>query len=214
MKFLVVDDHPAVRSGLAAVLKPFAAEVIVLEAGDQAEALHHVASHPDVQAAFVDLQLPGAHGLRVIAAVLQQQPALAVLAFSASEDPEDVRASLAAGARGYLPKSTPAATIRAALTLVLDGHVYVPPLMLAATGASPPPVAATPSLAALTERQREVLGLICEGRSNKDICQRLGISEKTVKAHVTAVLRCLNVFSRTQAIAAVRAAGLVGTQGP
>ena len=132
------------------------------------------------------------------------------------------RDDLAAGARGYCPKSAGHHTLLAALRLVMEGEVYVPPLMLAATaGAAAAPQAAggaglpgLPNTAPrLTERQLDVLRLLCEGRPNKDISRQLDLSEKTTKAHVTAIFKVLGVVNRTQAVLAARAAGLVRDGG-
>jgi DNA-binding NarL/FixJ family response regulator len=125
-----------------------------------------------------------------------------VVILSSSEDPADVRQALAQGAKGYVAKSASARTLVSALRLVLAGEIYVPSL-LAQMGAAP--VIRGP----LTHRQIEVLHAICGGLSNKDIGVKLGLSERTVKVHVTAIFRALNVVNRTQAVNAARSAKLV-----
>jgi len=131
----------------------------------------------------------------------ERHPSLPVVVLSSSEEQADVRAAIGRGALGYIPKSAPPATLIAALNLVMTGEIYVPPLM--ATGQTV--TADGDRLDALTERQREVLGLIAAGAANKQVAYRLGISEKTVKAHVTAILRALNVATRAEAAAKVTA---------
>ena len=140
MKILVVDDHPMFREGLAGVLRQWPPVSSVLQASDGEPALALVAEQPDLAAAIVDLRMSGTGGLVVVAQLRRLRPDLPVLVLSSSEDPEDVRRALAAGAAGYCPKSAAPATLLAALQLVLAGEVYVPPLMAQAPAAPPAPV--------------------------------------------------------------------------
>jgi DNA-binding NarL/FixJ family response regulator len=121
-------------------------------------------------------------------------------------DPEDVRRALRAGACGYCPKSAGPATLQAVLRLVLDGEVYVPPFMALLPTEPAEPVHAS----GLTARQLEVLQLLCKGHANKDIGRLLGMQEKTVKGHVSAIFRALKVVHRLQAVEAARATGIAG----
>lgn len=205
MKLLIVDDHPMVREGLAATLRQFAADVQVLQAADGTQALALTAAHADLRAAWVDLRMAGMGGITTVEQLRRHHPALPVIVLSSSEDPDDVRRSLRAGARGYCPKSATSGTLLAALRLVLDGEVYVPPFMAQAAPASP-----AVDASGLTDRQREVLQLLCQGLTNKDIARALGMQEKTVKGHVSAIFRTLKVVHRLQAVQAAREAGLVG----
>ncbi len=202
MKFLIIDDHPMLRQGVAAVLRDLQAGVSVLEADDGAAGLAQAAQNADLACALVDLRLNGLSGLDTVVQLRQAHPALPVIMLSASEDPADVRAALAAGARGYCPKSAGHATMLAAVRLVLAGEIYVPPLMASA------PAVVPEAPAPLTARQLEVLHLVCKGRPNKDIARQLGMQEKTVKTHVTAIFRALGVVNRAQAVIAARKAGL------
>jgi DNA-binding NarL/FixJ family response regulator len=207
MKFLVVDDHPILREGLASLLQQAADGNQVVLASDSAEGLRLAALHADLDLVLLDLAMPGMDGMRAIAAFGQQRPALPVVVLSSSEDPEDVHSALSAGALGYVPKSAPAHTLLAALNLVLAGEVYVPPLLLNRPRHAVSPTAGAEGPARLTERQIEVLRLLSAGESNKEIGLKLGLSEKTVKAHVTAIFRSLHVVNRTQAASAARKAG-------
>ncbi len=133
-----------------------------------------------------------------------------MIVLSSSEDADDVRRALAAGALGYVPKSAPPRTLLSALQLVLAGDVYVPPLLLGTPPLSARGVsAAADGQARLTERQVDVLRLVCRGASNKEIARELALSDKTVKAHVTAIFRALGVVNRTQAATAAQASGLL-----
>jgi two-component system, NarL family, nitrate/nitrite response regulator NarL len=208
MKLLIVDDHPIVREGLAAVLHQAGPDTTVLQAGSAAIALELAMQHTDLDAVFVDLAMPEMGGIAAIRQFGKCRPELPVIVLSSSEDAQDVRRALGAGALGYVPKSAPPRTLLAALRLVLAGDVYVPPLLLGEAGHAPGAApAATHS--PLTERQIEVLRLVCRGAPNKDIARQLGLSDKTVKAHVTAIFRALNVVNRTQAASAAQSAGLL-----
>jgi DNA-binding NarL/FixJ family response regulator len=212
MKLLIVDDHPIMRGGLAAVLAQLGPDATVLQAADAAEALALIGRHADLDAVVLDLALPGMDGLRAITEFGRARPELPVLVVSASEDARDVREALARGALGYVPKSAGQRTLLFAINLVLNGELYVPPLLLSESSA---PASAEPACEAgsvrqaLTDRQIEVLRRVSEGQSNKAIARLLGLSEKTVKAHVTAIFRALNVVNRTQAAAAGRQTGLI-----
>jgi two-component system nitrate/nitrite response regulator NarL len=211
MKLLIVDDHAIVREGLAAMLRQAGPGVEVLQARDGAEGLRLAQAHPDLDAVFLDLEMPGFDGMTVVPEFGRQQPDLPVIVLSSSEAPQDVRRALALGALGYVPKSAAPHTLLSALALVLSGNVYVPPLMLDAVAPAGPASASvrTGAHAVLTERQLEVLRLLGEGRSNKEIGRSLGLSDKTVKAHVTAIFRALDVINRTQAANAARRAALI-----
>jgi DNA-binding NarL/FixJ family response regulator len=193
MKILVVDDHAVVRAGIAALLRTSPDMPEVLQAGDAASAFATATAHPDLDAILLDLRLPGESADEVLRRLGEEHPTLPVLILSSSEDPQDVRRALALGALGYVTKSASPATLLAALNLVLSGETYVPPFMARNTPAS------GMSPGRLTERQNEVLDLVGADLSNKQIAHRLGLSEKTVKAHVTAILRTLGVTSRAQA---------------
>ncbi|TAL30213.1 response regulator transcription factor [Phenylobacterium sp.] len=196
MKFLVVDDHAVVREGLSAVLRGLAPEATVLEAADCASALSLAAGHADLSLVLMDLTMPDAAGLSAVASFVAAHPATPLMVVSSSEAPSDVRAALALGALGYVAKSANASTLAAAIRLVLSGEVYVPPFMAqAAAEAHTAPGAAD----ALTARQQAVLALIRDGVSNKEIAYRLGVTEGTVKAHLTAIFRLLGVTNRSEA---------------
>jgi two-component system, NarL family, nitrate/nitrite response regulator NarL len=214
MKLLVVDDHPIVRDGLAALLGRLGPDTVVLQVGDAARALAMALAveHADLDIVILDIAMPGMDGLRALSEFGRVRPELPVIVISASEDARDVREALAKGALGYVPKSASQHTLLSAIRLVLDGNLYVPPLILGETPLNPAPDprgAAAPAGSVLTRRQIDVLKQLSQGKSNKSIALELGLSEKTVKAHVTAIFKALNVINRTQAAAAGREAGLV-----
>jgi len=211
MKLLIVDDHAIVREGVAAMLRQAGPDTVVLQAGDGAEGVHLAESHPDLDAVFLDLQMPGTDGMSAVPEFGRRRPALPVIVLSSSEDPEDVRRALSLGALGYVPKSALPQTLLSALRLVLAGDVYVPPLMLDATprGVPAQPAADTGRQGTLTERQLAVLRLLSKGLSNKEIGRALNLSDKTVKAHITVIFKALDVVNRTQAASAARRAALL-----
>ena len=206
MKLLIIDDHSIMRAGFAALLGQPGSGIEVLQAGDAAEGIAEVQAYPDLDAVFLDLNMPGEDGMSALREIGKQRADLPVILLSSSEDPADVRRALAAGALGYLPKSSGPEPLMSALRLVLSGEVYVPPIMLRATvpraDHNGPHDNSGPGIA-LTERQIDVLRLLGRGLSNKEIGRELLVSERTVKAHVTAIFKSLRVVNRTQAVAAL-----------
>lgn len=205
MKFLVIDDHPMFRDAVASVLGRIPGVQAVLQAQDGLQGLKLAAAQDDLTAVLVDLRMAGTGGLEVVAQLRRRRPQLPVLVLSSSEDPADVRRALAAGARGYCPKSSSHATLKVALDVVLAGEVYVPPFMALA----PVPVAESDG-SGLTPRQQEVLKALGRGLSNKQIGSELGMEEKTVKGHLSAIFKALKVVHRMQAVEVARNAGLLG----
>ncbi len=134
MKLLIVDDHPVVRDGLAALLRQLAPEVTVVMAEDGPRGLGVVDAHPDLDLVVLDLAMPGSDGFAMLHEFGRLQPQLPVVVLSSSEDPRDVRRALASGALGYIPKSAPPRTILAAVQFVLAGNVYVPTLLARESG--------------------------------------------------------------------------------
>jgi two-component system, NarL family, nitrate/nitrite response regulator NarL len=212
MKILVVDDHPIYRKGLVALLDQMEPDVALLQANDAAQALVVIAEHDDLDVVILDLLIPGMDGLRAIAEFGQIRPELPVIILSSSENPADVRSALANGALGYVPKSAAEHTLLSAIRVVLNGDVYVPPFVMvetASTQSGALKTAARSDRPVLTDRQIEVLQRISAGQLNKIIAAELGLSEKTVKSHITAIFKALNVMNRSQAAAAGREAGLI-----
>lgn len=220
MKILVADDHPLLREALLPVLRELEGGVTPIEAADGDAVRRLAAEHPDLDLVLLDLCLPGVKGLALFEELRRDYPALPVVVLSALDDPGTVEAVLAGGALGFIPKSSPHRVMVNALRLVLAGGRYLPPeLMPELAGedwASAPARAASPGAAGgvsaetlgLTGRQQQVLALLTQGKSNKQICRALGLAEATVKVHVTAVLKALKVTSRTQAIVMVNRLGL------
>jgi len=212
MKLLIVDDHAVLREGLAALLQQIGADTTVVQARDANEAIALLGSHPDLDIVVLDLMMPGMRGLDALSEFGRVRPDLPVIVFSSSEDASDVRKAMAAGALGYVPKSASQRVLLSAIQLVMKGELYVPPLVLEGNRVGAQGLgykAEGRPEQALTARQVEILKFLSEGTPNKSIAKVLGLSEKTVKAHITAIFKTLNVENRTQAAVAGRNAGLI-----
>jgi len=217
---MIVDDHPLIREAMRAVLQPLDRDIVLLEAANGLEALALADSSPDLHLILLDLALPGMDGFSALQGLREAHPAIPVVVLSASDQPAVVMQALDGGAMGFIPKTSTTQVLINALRLVLSGGVYLPPEILREHHATPEPTARVAAEAArsgrpllprdigLTERQAEVLSLLIQGKPNKLICRDLKLAEGTVKIHVTAILKALNVMNRTQAVIAVSKLGL------
>lgn len=215
MKILVVDDHPLVREAMAHLVTRLAGQIEVLEAADCASGLAVVQSNPDLDLVLLDLNLPGLRGIAALQSFRRRHPATPVVVVSSFRDRSVVTEAIRGGAVGFIPKSSSRETIVNALRLVLAGTVYIPPEAAVEEAVSDEPLTASmlghgdaAARLGLTPRQGQVLALVMKGRSNKEICRELGLAERTVKAHLTAVLNLLKVTSRTRAVIAAGRLGL------
>ncbi len=211
MNILIGDDHLLFREGLRRLLEQLHGDATFIEAGTFTELLDRCRSGMTYDIVLMDLHMPnwpGFDGLREVQAL---QPGVPIVVISASEVLGDIRGALDHGATGYIPKSSSVKVMMGALNLVFSGGIYVPP------GALAPSVDVTPRRRSpmdltdrsggygLTQRQREVLECLRLGKSNKQIAYELGLSEGTVKIHVTAIFKSLGVKNRTQAVIAAAA---------
>ncbi len=213
MKILVVDDHVLIRDALRSVLKELKGDAEILEASDSGQAMTLVKEHDGVGLILLDLNLPDRDGFAVLAELRERYPATAVVVLSGQQDRDSVVKALDLGALGFIPKSGQRDVMVSALQLVFAGGIYIPPEILMRGGPSssqPEGKPATtnrprvkPSDLGLTERQLDVLALMMQGKSNKAICRVLNLAEPTVKNHVTAILKALEVTNRTEAVIAV-----------
>jgi DNA-binding NarL/FixJ family response regulator len=215
VKILVVDDHPLILEALHHVLRALDSEATILDARTAADGRRLVDEHPDARLLILDLSLPGADGFSLLHELRAAHPEIPVVVLSASDQREDIMRAIDLGAMGYIPKSASSLVMLQALRLVLSGGVYLPSVALAMREASPvEPLRAvegartTPRELGLTARQAQVLALILQGKPNKVICRELGLAEGTVKIHVAAILRALNVSTRTQAVIEASRLGL------
>jgi DNA-binding NarL/FixJ family response regulator len=215
MKILLIDDHVLIRQAMQGVLRKLKRDAVVLEATNSAEAMARLTENPDAELILLDLTLPDRDGFAVLTDLRERYVDAAIVVLSAEQNPETVRRALELGARGYIPKSAKADVIINALRLVISGGIYIPPEILSGGLSSLPQARyaaadnalASPQAAGLTERQIQVLALIMQGKNNKTICRLLDLAEPTVKNHVTAILRALDVSSRTEAVITVNKLG-------
>lgn len=202
LNILLADDHEVMRLAMRHALQPLAAEIHWHEAADAAQVDGQLANGVDFDLALVDLHMPGADGAATIARWRREHPALPLVVLSATEDPQLVRELIALGVSGFVPKSDAAAVMLQAIRLILAGGTYAPLRFLA------PPAGAdggdAPAAPGLTPRQVEVLGLLARGLPNKRIARELGLSEATVKVHLLAIFRVLQVRNRTEAVVAAQ----------
>lgn len=206
LRILLADDHPVVRDGLRAMLSTEADFAVVGEAGTGAAAVAEAARlRPDV--VLMDLAMPEMDGVEAIRRLRAADPAVQVVVLTVFDTDERILGALAAGAQGYLLKGAPRAEIFAAIRTVRAGGALIPPLaaakLLRRVRAEEPD--------ALTPREREVLGLVAAGLANRDIAARCGISERTVKFHVSSILGKLGAGNRTQAVRLAREQGLLSS---
>jgi DNA-binding NarL/FixJ family response regulator len=201
MKILLADDHALFREGMRHVLDGLAEHMIILEAPDCERALQHAAQNADLDLVLLDLNMPGKNGFAALDIFAEQYPALPVVILSASSQRSDMQRALDRGAMGFISKDATGSIMLNALRIVLSGEVYIPPALMQAPSGHP-------STPVLTARQMDVLALLVEGQSNKKIGMCLGLAEATVKMHVTAIFKELNVSNRTQAAMAAEKLGL------
>ena len=213
IRVLIADDHAAFRSGLAALLATVAGLVVVGEAADGREAVAASATvHPDV--VLMDLTMPGTGGIEATRQIAEQAPHVAILVLTMDADDEAVLAAVRAGARGYVLKGARRAELVRAIRAVVAGEAIFGAGIagrLAGYLAGAQSGTASTSFPELTEREREILALIAAGHSNAEITNRLVLSPKTVRNHVSNVFAKLGVRSRAEAIVRAREAGL-GTE--
>lgn len=219
MKILVVDDHPLILEALHHVLKLLDRDVGVLDAQTADDARRLAQAHPDAALMLLGLTLPDEDGIALLSDLRARHPEIPVVVLSSSEGRAEIVRAIDLGAAGFIPKRSSKELIVSALRLVLMGGVYVPRIAFdedasesrapaAGRTAGAKRSAPTPRDLGLTDRQAQVLGLILEGKPNKVICRELRLAEGTVKIHVAAILRALNVGTRTQAVIEAARLGL------
>jgi DNA-binding NarL/FixJ family response regulator len=211
IRVLIVDDHPLMREALRAAIDDEPDMVVAAEAGNGEEAVSLAGSqHPDV--IVMDLLMPGMGGLKAIAEIVKREPRANILALTSSSEEEKVVAAVQAGAAGYLLKDARRVEILQGIRQVSRGQAYLPPQMasklltglrhnrIAALTDAPDHQTNDALVEMLTPREQEVLVLIGQGISNRDIAAHLFLSDGTVRTHVHHILAKLNLKSRSQAI--------------
>lgn len=198
LRIAIADDHPLMRAALASALSGLAPDVQFLEASDHRATLALLDDPRGPDLLLMDLRMPGVRGIDGVREVRERAPHVPLAVVSAEDDPAAIRALLALGVSGFIPKTDSPAVIASAVRLILAGGVYVPPQLVTGTRADAAVNGASAS--GLTARQMEVVRLLARGLSNKAIARELGVSEGTVKVHLLAVFRVLDVRNRTAAV--------------
>lgn len=212
--FVVIDDHPLFRGALRQALAQTGESHRVIEAGDVESAQSAIRNTDDIDLVLLDLAMPGTSGLSGLIALRGALAEVPVVVVSAHDDPPTIRRALELGASGFIPKSASLETIRQAVDVVLEGGIWAPPEIDLGVEHDAEVAGILSRLRSLTPQQSRVLGMIAEGRLNKQIAYELGVSEATVKAHVSAVLQKLDVDSRTQAVIQLSKIGTDTVPGP
>jgi DNA-binding NarL/FixJ family response regulator len=212
LTILLADDHALFRAGLRHLMKDFGDRLRIEEAHDYDATVKRLSELDDLDLLLLDLNMPGMAGMSSVAHLCTLAPDVPLIVISVRETADDVRKAIDAGAMGYIPKSSTPEVMMSALKLVLSGGIYLPPNLLhelpaegtAKNGGGDP----DDQLARLTPRQRDVLRLLAQGQSNKQIADVLGLAPGTVKIHISRILRAFKVQNRTQAV--IAAADVLG----
>lgn len=211
LRILVADDHPLIRVGLWHILRQLCEDLDLVEVENLSETLGQLAEDERFDLVLLDLLMPGMNGYTSLQQICERVPGTPIIVISVKERADDVSKAIRAGAVGYIPKSLSPDKLLSALRLILAGGVYLPQRLVGGgeglddrqTGTGLRHIAgAEGRMSQLTPRQREVLTLLAEGKSNKEIAGELGLAAGTVKIHVSSILKVLNVSNRTLAVIA------------
>jgi len=200
LTIIIADDHPLFRGALKQALTGMAGNPDIVEAGDFEAARKAVAANANADLLLLDLAMPGVSGLSGLIALRAEFQSLPVVVVSASDDPATIRRALDLGASGFISKSASIEEIREGIGSVLNGNIYTPGGYVRGPEQDSEVADLIARLRTLTPQQSRVLAMLAEGLLNKQIAYELGVSEATIKAHVSAILLKLNVDSRTQAV--------------
>ncbi|NOT12488.1 MAG: response regulator transcription factor [Methylococcaceae bacterium] len=213
MHILLIDDHTLFREALLHVLNQLDSQVIVIEAANIEEAAHLISHTRNLDLILLDIELPRVDGLSALPDLRERAPTVPIVVLSGSEASEHLKRALDNGAVGYIPKTCSSHEMIAALHIVLQGDVYIPPKLLGKLDVSSLSLESGPdnhmTSAPLTARQLEVLELMVRGLPNKSIANTLNVAEGTVKLHVAAIMRALGARNRTQAVTEASRRGMV-----
>lgn len=218
MKILIADDHELIREGLERSLAAMAPDVTVIHAQDGSSVLGQLEQHRDLDIVLLDLFMPNVNGYDLLRHICDHYESLPVIVVSAAEEPHYMRKSIDYGASGFIPKSSTTENMLNAIRLVMSGGTYIPHAMHPQGQELPRSTRADvtdyqlsmQTSDKLTRRQKEVLEMLARGSSNKEIARLLGLSEHTVKIHVTAILKLLSATNRTEAVIIAQRLGVIG----
>jgi DNA-binding NarL/FixJ family response regulator len=207
MKILVADDHALFRDGLTMRLEQIVPEAVILQAANYSQVLKILKEDTPIDMLVLDIEMPDMPWQEAIRNIRQTAPDTAIAVISATEDSRTIRTILSSGVQGYISKRAESKVLNNALKLILEGGTYVPPALIDCS-----PLGNSGQITGiknLTTRQSQVLDLIAQGKSNKQIAFDMGVSESTVKLHINALLRSLHVSNRTQAVVTAQKLGII-----
>ena len=202
LRVLIADDHPLFRGAMREAVTGLLERIDIAEAGSFDEVANLLERGGEVDIVLLDLAMPGARGFSGLMYLRAQYPSVPVIVVSANDDPAAVHRCMEFGASGFIPKTLGVEAMRVAISRVLKGGVWTPPDIDLKAGSGSETAELMARMATLTPQQVRVLMMLSEGMLNKQIAYQLGVSEATVKAHVSAILQKLGVESRTQAVIA------------
>ncbi|HEX2148378.1 MAG TPA: response regulator transcription factor [Pseudorhizobium sp.] len=200
LTIIIADDHPLFRGALKQAVYGLSADLTIIEAGDFEAARNAARESPEADLMLLDLAMPGVSGFSGLMSLRAEIAGLPIVIVSASDDGATVRRALELGASGFISKSSGLDDIRSGVQAVLDGDIWAPAGHVQTADEDPSISELLERLRTLTPQQSRVLTMLGEGLLNKQIAYELGVSEATIKAHVSAILLKLNVDSRTQAV--------------
>lgn len=201
-RLVIADDHPLFRGALREAVTGLLGGADISEAGTFDQVVDLLERSAEVDLVLLDLRMPGTRGFSGLMYLRAQFPGVPVVVVSANDDPAAIRRCMEFGASGFIPKTLGVEAMRAAISRILGGGVWTPPDIDLRAGSDKETAALLTRMATLTPQQVRVLMMLSEGLLNKQIAYQLGVSEATVKAHVSAILQKLGVESRTQAVIA------------
>ena len=208
MKILIADDHALFRDGLGLYLEKLEPSAVILQASSYSQLFKLLSSDRKINFVFFDFEMSDMPWQDALKKIKEIAPDVSFAIISGSEDTRTIKTVLSSGAKGYLPKRLDAKVLNNALRLILDGGTYVPPNLIE-NHSQDTADNKNSGIKNLTIRQSQVLDLIAQGKSNKQIAFDMGVSESTVKLHINALLRSLHVSNRTQAVITAQKLGII-----
>ena len=202
MKILIADDHPLFRDALCRAVQGLYPDAEIRDAASVAALQQLLETHADADLLLLDLHMPGASGFSALVHIRASWPSLPVIVISGNEEPGVMQRAIGHGASGYIPKASDPAQMATAISAVLDGDIWLPPGIGTGGKLAADEADIARRVRELTPHQFRVLMMLADGLLNKQIAYELGVSEATVKAHMTAVMKKLGVSNRTQAVVA------------
>ncbi len=209
MKVLITDEQSLFRDGLSLRLKQINDNISVIQSSNLFEMQKILSKEKDIDFLIFDIDLAETDSTEFINKLKTLAPNLKIVVISSSEDTRNIKRVLSSDVKGYIPKKLDSNILGGALKLILDGGTYIPPVLLNNITTYTNHNTDNILKKSLTNRQSQVLDLIAQGKSNKQIAYDMGVSEATVKLHINALLRSLKVNNRTQAVITAQKMGLI-----